>query len=90
MFSPRGGGHSTETNISFYLGKDSDVTIKIYNLAGRLINTVCENKYMTQGTNSIQWDGRDEENAICISGLYVVLIQAQKEKSTETVMVLNK
>lgn len=90
IFSPSGGGYSTETNISFYLGKDSNVTIKIYNLAGRLVNTLCENKFMTSGINNFAWDGKDSSNGFCVSGLYVVLIQAEEKSATKTVMVLNK
>jgi len=90
MFSPRGGGYSTETNISFYLGKDSNVTIKIFNMAGRLVNILCENKFMTSGMNNIAWDGMDSSGRYCISGLYVVLIQAEEKSATKTVMVLNK
>jgi len=90
MISPRGGGYSTETNISFYLGKDSNVTINIFNMAGRLVNTLCENKFVTNGMNSIAWNGKDSSDRFCISGLYVVLIQAEEDNATKTVMVLNK
>jgi len=90
LFSPRGGGYSIETNISFYLGKDSDVTIKIFNLARRLVKTLCENKYFNSGSNSIPWNGKDSTGRFCQSGLYVVMIQVEREKAAKTVMVLNK
>jgi hypothetical protein len=90
VFSPRGGGYSTETNLSFTLKKDSHVTIKIFNLAGRLVKLVCENKPMTTGTNSIPWNGLDNEDRYCVSGLYVVLLQTDEREATQTVMVLNK
>jgi len=90
MFSPRGDGNNIETNISFYLRNDSKVTIKIFNMSGRLVNTLCEDKFITNGMNSIAWDGKDSSGRFCISGLYVVLFQTNKKKATQTVMIMNK
>jgi|GEM_PF-1965362 len=90
MISPQGGGYSPETNISFSLNKDSDVTIKIFNLAGRLVDTLCENKYMSVGLNSAAWNGKDSAGKFCVSGLYLVMIQTGGKNESKTVMVLNK
>ena len=89
IFSPRGKDY-TETMITFHLGKDSNITIKVFNLAGRLVRTLCDNRFMTSGSNSIAWDGKDSSGNFCVNGLYVIMIQSEKEKAAKTVMVLDK
>ncbi|MBD3289027.1 T9SS type A sorting domain-containing protein, partial [candidate division KSB1 bacterium] len=89
IFSPRGSGHNNEAHISFSLASDSQVTINIFNLAGRLVKKVCTNRYMSRGTNSIAWDGRDNAGNFNVSGLYIVTIHSGKKTATKTVMVLN-
>ncbi len=55
--SPSGGG---------------DVTIKIYTLNGRLIQTIRD--FATPGFNKIYWDGRDADGAPIANGVYLYKI----------------
>jgi len=91
VISPRGGGFiNTETNISFNLGKASNVTIKIYNTAGRLIRVLKQNEPMTHGIKVIDWDGREQQGNFCETGLYIVAIQTENKMESKTVVVLNR
>jgi len=90
VFSPQGGGFNTQTAISFDLGKESNVTIKIYNAAGRLVRVLTENESMPYGTQVKSWDGKDQSGHYCLSGLHLVTIQAEDKMVTKTVVVLNK
>ena len=90
VFSPQGGGFNTQTAISFDLGKESNVTIKIYNAAGRLVRVLTENEPMSYGTQVKSWDGKDQSGHYCLSGLHLVTIQAEDKMVTKTVVVLNK
>ncbi len=90
VFSPQGGGFNTQTAISFDLGKESNVTIKIYNAAGRLVRVLTENEPMSYGTQVQYWDGKDQSGHYCLSGLHLVTIQAEDKMVTKTVVVLNK
>jgi len=90
IFSPKGGGYNTTTSISFNLGQEETVTIKVYNAAGRLVKILTEGEMMSTGSNVVYWDGRDDWNHICSSGLYIVTIESKVKTATKTVMVLNK
>lgn len=89
IFSPTGNDFSETTNISFHLVGDSNITIKIYNLAGRLVRII-SNEPMCSGNKSLPWDGRDNNGNICPSDLYLVTIESEKEIKTKTVMILDK
>lgn len=90
IFSPQATGFAEKTNISFQLAGDSDVTIKIYNLGGRLVRALVEKKFMHAGNKSIEWNGRDRNGNICPSDLYIVTIESEKEVKTKTVVILDK
>ena len=90
IFSPRGTGFARSTTISFKLNTDSRISIKIYNLTGRLVRNLLKNKPMRVGNNPVDWDGRDYNGQICPSDLYIVTIESPKEVKTKTVMILDK
>jgi ligand-binding sensor domain-containing protein len=89
VFSPYGTKYSSTTNISFELGKQATVTIKVFNVAGRLVCSLKENELMNRGANVVSWNGRDDSGGACVSGLYTVVIRADGRVQSKTVMVLN-
>ena len=92
VFSPTGNGQGFGncTNISFSLKKTCNVTVKIYNVAGRLKRVIEKNTTFLPGTNVVEWDGSDDDGNICPSGLYVVTIEAEGKVHTKTVVISNK
>ena len=90
IFSPRGTGYAEKATISFKLSTASNISIKIYNLAGRLVRIVADRKFMSANYCAIDWDGRDYNGEICPSDLYIVTIESSEEVKTITVMILDK
>ncbi|MDZ7290424.1 MAG: hypothetical protein ONB44_14455 [candidate division KSB1 bacterium] len=89
IFSPAGGGHGQETTLSFYLKQDAHVRVSVYNLAGRLVDTIWD-KPMSTGVNAVAWNGRDRDRRICPTGLYILTIESAVLKAQKKVMVLNE
>jgi len=90
IFSPGGTGFAEKTIISFKLEVDSKISIKIYNLAGRLVRVIMENELLKANYNPIEWDGKDYNGKICPSDLYIVTIKSEREVKTKTVMILDQ
>jgi len=90
VLSPNGRGFLDRVTLSFDLGKPADVTAKVYNLSGRLVRALCENQSMNPGRNVIEWNGRDYNNTICSSGLYIVTIESAGSMATKQVVVMNE
>ncbi len=69
---------------------ESNLTIKIYDVKGRLITTLVEDEPRVSG--EIVWDGRDEENEIVRIGIYVVWAEAagNANSQTKTTVVVTK
>lgn len=90
IFSPQGKSFSSRTNIVFDLKEQADVTVRIFNPAGRLKRVVSDGEMMNVGSNTISWNGKDEKGRIVASGLYIVAVEAGGKIVTTTVGVLNR
>ena len=89
VFSPNSSARP-KVDIYFNLGKDSAVTTKVYNTAGRLITILADGEQMNRGINVVSWNGRDHIGNTCPSGLYVVTIKTENKMQTKTVVVINE
>jgi flagellar hook assembly protein FlgD len=71
--------------IGFYLEKEEEIEIKIFNLAGSIIR-VFNKKSIKEGI--IEWDGKNKDNKIVGTGVYLIHIKAGEFKETKRVLVL--
>jgi len=63
-----------ETTIQYQLPKKSEVKLAIVNLLGQRVATLV-NEVQSNGTYSIQWDGKDDTGTELASGIYLFRLQ---------------
>ena len=85
VFSPS----RESTWISFRLNRPDDITIKIYNEAGRLRRLLRESEPLSVGGHVFEWDGNDDENRRVVSNFYVVTVEGEGALGTKVVVVQN-
>tara|TARA_B100000579_G_scaffold159102_2_gene129359 strand:- start:1314 stop:3209 length:1896 start_codon:yes stop_codon:yes gene_type:complete len=66
------------TTIAYNLMKNASVKIDIYNLKGRHIKML-SNSWKNAGYNSIQWNATNDRGQQVPSGLYIYVLQVDKE-----------
>ena len=87
VFSPE----REKATISFSLPKDALVTLKIYTLDGRLQRTLVAAETMRVGRKAIMWDGRDENDQVVPSGLYLIALEIGDGKvNTKAIVIQNR
>ena len=69
-----------KTKFTFELSSKAEVEIIIYTIGGRKIKHI-KNKNLSQGFNSISWDGRNEFGRILANGVYIYKIVAKNNNS---------
>ena len=84
-----GGSLISSTDISFDLGAQATVRIEIYSRNGRLERILEPGRVLNPGSHVVTWDGRDHDNRIVTSGLYIVVINADGKKAHQAVAVVN-
>ena len=70
---------TNQTDFTFEISRNAEVTIKIYTLAGRLLKTLTSQA--TANFNAIPWDGRDEDGDELANGIYLYRVVAKAPSS---------
>ena len=70
------------TTISFSISKYDFVSIKVYDIKGRLISTLVEN-YFNQGIHTLTWDG-----TYLSSGQYLIKMESGSFSKTQTISLI--
>lgn len=64
------------TTISYAIGQESKVNMKIYNIVGQLVKVIESETFQQPGTYSVIWDGNTIQGAPVASGTYFYRITA--------------
>jgi subtilisin family serine protease len=75
------------TRIAFDLPREGGVTLKVYDLSGRMVRMVTDRWY-SAGNHYVNWDGRDNEGNPLASGVYFYRLQAPDYVSTLRMLML--
>lgn len=78
----------TGTTLRFDLLRRGDVTLQIFDVAGRPVRTLLANEALDQGRHDAVWDGRDEAGRLAAAGVYFYRLQSGGESSTEKIVKL--
>ena len=87
-FTPAGGQLRDRTDISFNLIAPANVTVRVYNVSGRVERVLSRDRAMAPGRNTIVWDGRDDDADVVASGLYVVVVSVAGAQAEKVVAVV--
>jgi hypothetical protein len=66
---------STHTAITFLLAEPSQVTLKVYDVSGKLIKTLADGTYAAS-QHTVQWNGTNERGETVRSGVYFYRLTA--------------
>jgi hypothetical protein len=75
------------TTINYHLPSDCEVALEVYDVSGRLIETIVRDK-KSAGTHSVIWDGRDVKGEELPSGIYFYRLKALEFESIRKMVIL--
>jgi hypothetical protein len=75
------------TTIKFGLRSKSNVSIKIYDVAGRLVKTLV-NEMRDAGRHEVTWDGTNNHNSTVASGVYFYKMNTKEFEQTKKMVLL--
>ena len=76
-FSPDGDGFEDEVRFEYVIPSKSELTLKIYDVKGRLVKTLMDQE--PEASGKIVWDGKSNKNRTVRAGIYVVFLEAKVE-----------
>ncbi len=75
------------TRIAFHLPERSRAAVRIYDVAGRLVRTVCD-AVADAGWNQVEWDGTNSSGGRVASGIYFLRVSACGDSRTQKVVLI--
>ncbi len=88
LFSPSPNPFTSETRINFLLGSTEQVRLAVYDIRGRLVDTLADETF-SAGRHSVSWTGADRTGAGSASGVYFLRMEAGDYRETKK-LVLNR
>lgn len=84
VITPNGDGRNDEARIEFDLFgvNGAEMTVRVYDLAGRLVETLVEGTAAAGPVNEV-WDGR-LDGALAAPGLYLIRVEVAVDEGTAT------
>ena len=79
---------SNSSTISFTLSQAQKVSIKIYDVNGRLLKTLANTQFEA-GTQQLIWNAKNEKGNPVLSGIYFLRIDAGDYSETKKLSVIN-
>ena len=64
------------TSIKFSVPRNERVTLTIFDLLGRKVAVLINNKLCKSGWHVVSWDGKDEKGVLVASGLYYYMLRS--------------
>ncbi len=80
-------GESNSTTVAFYLEEQGKISLKIYDITGRLVTTLADNSF-AEGEHTISWNTKDEKGNAVVPGIYSLKMDAGKKSEMEKLIVM--
>lgn len=75
-----------DTEIRFYLEKERQVELKIFNTLGQLVKTLSEDRF-SAGFHTLKWNGTTKNNQRAPSGVYVYSLEIRRQEQNGDLLV---
>ncbi|OQA90301.1 MAG: hypothetical protein BWY26_01437 [Elusimicrobia bacterium ADurb.Bin231] len=76
VFSPYGDGKYNQAKISYNVPAGSQITIRVFDIRGRAVRTVVDHVDGGGASETVNWDGKDDNGNVVRTGIYIVNIEA--------------
>ena len=77
----------TRTTIGFDLARREQVTLRIFDVTGRVVRTLADGSVLESGSHHVEWNGHDEGGAQLQAGLYFCRLVAGPSSVTRRMVL---
>ncbi len=74
---------NTSTHVQFLLPEPAEVSLKVYDITGKWIQTILSEQPLTGQHHTIEWNGKNSEGETVPSGMYLFQLEVGDQKIVE-------
>jgi len=71
--------------IAFELPHSARIALKVYDISGRLVQTLAEGEY-SSGNHKVEWNGRSEDGRLVATGVYYCRMSSDSFQTQQTML----
>ncbi len=79
---------SSETSFTFTLPKPENVSVKVFDITGRLVRTIVRDQMYGSGTHPLEWDGRTDAGLPAASGTYIYSLEHDGSRQSHKMVLV--
>jgi hypothetical protein len=79
---------SNSTTVSFFIEKAGKVSLNIYDMSGRLVNTLTD-KLFEEGEHDVLWNYKNQNGKVLLPGIYSLHMDTENFSETEKLILSN-
>jgi hypothetical protein len=76
------------TTIRYDLPRRQQVSLRVFDMAGRLVQTLVSNRWHEAGPHAVNWAGRDTEGRAVAAGVYRYVLEGQGFRESRSMLLL--
>jgi flagellar hook assembly protein FlgD len=76
------------TSFSITLPLDKAVSVRVYDVTGRLVRTLVDNRQFAAGTHEFSWNGANDAGLAVASGTYLYTLEYGNFRQSNTMVLL--
>jgi hypothetical protein len=76
------------TTIRYDLAHPQQVSLRVYDMAGRLVRTLVGNQWHEAGPHAVNWAGRDSDGRIVAAGVYRYSLEGEGFRESRSMLLL--
>ena len=76
------------TTISFTLPIDKAISVKVYDMTGRLVRTIVNNQFYAEGFHEVTWDATNDAGQTVASGSYLYSLEYGNFRQSKTMVLV--
>jgi len=77
-----------QTTIAFDMPSEEGVSLRVYDVSGRLVDVLLDGNIVAQGRNEVVWRGRDMAGRVVSAGVYFYRLETGNYSETKRMMLL--
>jgi|GEM_PF-1498258 len=86
--NPFNPGKGQKLVIKYDIPREGNVSIKIYNIAGEIVNTLVDRIFYLPGEYVTEWEGKNYQGSITSAGVYMLIMNTPTFSQKQKVIVI--